>query len=471
MSLHLHDVKHMMSTVTRALPHAPPWSLETWGLTRNEYGELLRGDVRLSTLLEQFGSPLYVVDDERLASNVARFRATPPGAQRGCEPYYSYKTNPVPGVLARLDELGVGAEVASPWELWLALELGVAPERIVYNGPSKSAESLSLAMIRGVGLINLNGAEEIALVAGLARELGKRQRVGLRVVVPGGRAGQFGEKIETGAALDAFRRARDRQELEVVALHSHANGEYGTREELEAFARPLLAFSDTLRTELGLTLEILDFGGNLMCRSVSHYSQGDRRLSVTFGREPTPRPLDAVMTIDEYVANLVALVEQHAAAQGVARPRIFIEPGRSLTGDAQLLLTRVHSVRGEDDAGLTWAVLDAGISVAEPVPNEFHQLFPLRPGSGPPRLYRLTGPSCTLADQLYAAWTLPELAPGDGLAIMDAGAYFVPMSTCFSFPRPGIVSVRDGKVSLLRRRETYEDLVTRDFARGAPLRR
>ncbi|MFZ5438643.1 MAG: diaminopimelate decarboxylase family protein [Myxococcota bacterium] len=458
-----HDVKQAMSVVTRALPHAPPWNLATWGLERNADGELLRGDVKLAPLLEAHGSPLYVVDDERLAANAARFLATPPGAALGCEPYYSYKTNPVPGVLARLDELGIGAEAASPYELWLALELGVAPERIVYNGPSKSAESLRLAIGKGIGLINLNGREEIPVVASLARELGRRPRVGIRVVVPGGRAGQFGEKIETGAALDAFRRAKDRPELEVVALHAHANGEYGTREELDAFARPLLAFADVLRVELGLALEILDFGGNLVCRTVAHYSQGDRRLAVTFGREPTPRPLETVMTIDDYVAHLVGLVERHAAEQRIARPRIFIEPGRSLTGDAQMLLTRVHAIRGEDDAGLTWAVLDAGINVAEPVPNEFHQLFELRPGSGPERLYRLTGPSCTLADQLYPAWTLPELAPGDGLAIMDAGAYFVSMSTCFSFPRPGVVSVRDGAVKVLRRPETYEDLVARDL--------
>jgi diaminopimelate decarboxylase len=172
-----------------------------------------------------------------------------------------------------------------------------------------------------------------------------------------------------------------------------------------------------------------------------------------------------VLSIDDYVARLVGLVERHCAKHDAPRPRIVVEPGRAMTSDALMLLCRVLSVRRAEDAGLTWAVLDAGINVAEPVPHEFHQLFPVRQGAGPTRVYRLTGPSCTLGDQLYPAWRLPELSPGDGLAIMDAGAYFVPLSTCFSFPRPAVVSVREGRHELLRRAETFEDLVARDRLR------
>lgn len=130
-----------------------------------------------------------------------------------------------------------------------------------------------------------------------------------------------------------------------------------------------------------------------------------------------------------------------------------------------LQLCRVLSLRGEDETGCTWAILDAGINVAEPVPNEFHQLLPVHHRGANTRRYRLCGASCTLGDQLYPAFRLPELAVGDALAIMDTGAYFVPLETCFSFPRPGVVSVKHGRVEELRRPEVFEDLIARDGLR------
>lgn len=459
------DLKRLLGGVARAIPRPPAWGLDTWDLGRDERGGLTRGGVALAGLLDQHGSPLYVLDEARLEANARRFLATPPSAKAGCEVYSSYKTNPVPQVLKKLHAQGVKAEAASPYELWLALELGVKPPNIVYDGPAKTPESLALAIDRRVGLINLNGREEIALVAALARARHLRPRVGIRVVVPGGRAGQFGERIETGAAMEAFRQARACPELDVVAMHSHVNGELATREALESFVGALLAFSDRLRGELGLALEVLDVGGNLACRTSSRLLPRERQLAVTFGREPSPRPMESLLSIDGYVAQLVGQVERHAAEQGVPRPRIFIEPGRAMTSDTMMLLCRVLSVRGREPSGLTWAVLDAGINVAEPVPNEFHQLFAVQPRGQATRVYRLTGPTCTLGDQLYPAWRLPELEPGDALAIMDAGAYFVPLATCFSFPRPGVVSVKDGEVEVLRRPETFEDLVARDGLR------
>ena len=468
-------VKRALGAVARALPHGRAFEPKDFGLTHGDDGQLHAGGVALGALADHHGTPLYVVDEARLEDNARRFLATPPGAHRACEVVASYKTNPVPRFLQALHALGVGAEVASPYELWLALELGVAPKHIVYNGTAKSAESLALAIDRGVGLINVNGREELALVAGVAHARKRRVRVGVRVVVPGEQGGQFGERLDTGAALETFREARRRPELDVVALHSHVNGELATQAELDAHVRPLLAFADTLREALGLELQVLDVGGNLASRTSSRLSARDRRLAVTLGREPTPRPPEDVLSIDDYVARVVALVEQHFANKPAPAPRIIVEPGRALMSDAMLALLRVQAVHGLDEAGLTWAVLDGGINVVEPVPNEFHQLFPVRTRRGDAVLYRLTGPSCTLGDLLYPAWRLPELSQGDVLAVMDAGAYFVPLSTNFSFVRPAVVAVKDGKETLWRRAETYEDLVARDVltspdARARPRR-
>jgi diaminopimelate decarboxylase len=136
-----------------------------------------------------------------------------------------------------------------------------------------------------------------------------------------------------------------------------------------------------------------------------------------------------------------------------------------LTSDTQLLLTSVLDVKV--DGALAHAVLDAGINVAEPVRNEFHQLFSASAPSAPPTTpYRLVGPICTPADVLYNNWRLPMLEPGHVLAIMDTGAYFVPFSTAFSFPRPAIVMQDGAKVVTCRRHESFDDLLALDEIEG-----
>ena len=141
--------------------------------------------------------------------------------------------------------------------------------------------------------------------------------------------------------------------------------------------------------------------------------------------------------------------------------RVVLEPGRALTGDTQFLLATVVDVK--DDGALAHAVLDAGMNVAEPLANEYHQLFsvtdPLAAATIP---YRLVGPICTPADVLYQHWRLPSLAPGHVLAIMDSGAYFVPFATTFSFPKAAIVMQDRTSLRIARSRESFEDIVRLD---------
>jgi diaminopimelate decarboxylase len=456
--------KQLVAGAARRLaPEREDLPLSTWGLTRTASGALALDGVDLNELLARHGSPLHVVDARRLDSNAERFSRPASGANLACEVFCSYKTSPVPGILRRMHAKGLGAEVVSAYELWLALQLGVDPAAIVYNGPAKSDESLALALKAGVGLVNVNDRREIGRIAHLARKLGKRPRVGIRVVPPGCLGSQLGERVDTGAALRTFAEALKRDELRVVAIHSHFGGEIASPTELHAFVAGLLSFADELRARLGLAIEILDVGGNLACPTVSAVSSLARRLAVSLGCEPRPRERDSVLTIDDYVARVVRQVESHFKAQHWPVPRLFLEPGRALTSNAQMLLCRAVTVRDRDEIGMHWAVLDVGIHLAEPMTTEWHQLFPICPRpDAPRRLYRLTGPSCMLCDQVYPAWKLPELAAGDGLAIMDTGAYFVAFAAPFSFPRPAIVMVDGGSDRVLRAAETFDDLVALD---------
>lgn len=433
-----------------------------WNLTETQTGNLALGGHEIEELMEEYGSPLHVVDAARLEANARDFQARPHGSSKGCEVYYSYKSNPIPGVLQKLHAEGIGAEVISEYELWLALKLGVPPEKIVYNGPAKSPASVRESLVRGIGLLNFNSREEIAFTAHLARTLGTRPRVGIRAVVPGGWGGQFGEPIETGAAFQAFSEALHWPDLNVVALHAHRGGEIATAEQLDAFVDGVLAFADTLYARLGLSLEILDFGGSLACPTTSPLDYRQLRLNRAFGSDLLPRSPREVLTISEYTRLLLQRVEDHYHRAGRPVPRIFVEPGRSMTANTQLLACRVTNVKRS--AKLPHAILDAGINVAASCQSTYHQILPLgRARSIRRETYRLVGPICTPSDVLYWGWELPELVPGDALAIMDTGAYFVPFATSFSFPQPGVVMVDGDEVVPLRRAERFEDLVGLDM--------
>lgn len=440
-----------------------------WGLEHRPGQGLCLEGVPLKELTERWGSPLHVVHLAALQRNVERFLAVPPGRAGGAEVYYSYKTNPVPGVLSFMHERGVGAEVISAYELWLALKLGVPPERIVYNGPVKSEASVRESISRGIQLLAANHVEELAVFSRLAAEVGRRPRVAVRVSTDSGWSAQFGTPVAGGAALRAYQQARASKHLDVVGLHAHRGATIRTEGDLTGFVESVLAFTDTLHQELGLDLEVLDLGGSLCTPTTEHIAERDWRLNLTFFRDvPAPDPV-ASLSIERYVALAVELVESHYARRGRQRPRIFLEPGRAMTGDTQLLLSRVHSLKQGDDR--TWAVMDAGVNHAECVRNEYHQLFHVeRPDAEASHVYTVVGPICTPGDTLYHAKRLPQLSVGDTLAIMDAGAYFVPFATSFSFPQPAIIALDAGKERLMRRAETFDDLVTFDAPPAQPER-
>lgn len=453
-----HSVKRALRRASDAYQSARPLAPSHWGLEARAHEGLSVGDVPLHALLQKWGSPLFVVDVRALKRNARRF-CDQPAASLGV--FYSYKTNPVAFVLSTLHGEGIGAEVISAYEFWLALRLGVPPERIIYNGPVKSESSVREAIERGIGLITANHAEELPVLASLAASVRQRARTGIRVSTSQGWSGQFGVPIAGGAALSAFERARALTSLDVCAVHAHRGGMIRSELELRAFVSEVLAFTDTLVERLGITLEILDFGGSLATPSVDHIAPLHWRLNRTLLRDlPAPDPT-AALTIESYVAILTEMVAQHFVRRSAPQPKVFIEPGRSLTGETQFLLASVHALKDAGDR--TYAILDAGINIAEPTRTEYHQLLPVnRFGQPPTRVYTVVGPICTPGDTLYPAVRLPDLAVGDSLCIMDAGAYFVPFSTSFSYPQPAIVAIDGGRAFLIRHAERFDGMAARD---------
>jgi diaminopimelate decarboxylase len=464
-----HVVKNALRRASDAHQRARPLPPSHWGLEARKDG-LWLGGVSLHALMKRWGSPLFVVDLAALKRNARRFCHHSPVV----DVFYSYKTNPVSSVLASLHDQGIGAEVISEYEFWLAQRLGVPPDRIIYNGPVKSESSVREAILRGIQLITANHAEELTTLARIATATGKRPRIGIRVASSRGWSGQFGVPIGD-SALSAFEQARALPSLDVRALHAHRGGMIRTESDLRGFVGEVLGFTELLAARLGIDLDILDLGGSLATPSVDHIRPLDYRLNRTLLRDLPAPDVSAALSIERYLTVLIDMVGQHFARTARPQPRIFIEPGRSLTGDTQFLLATVHALKQADDR--TYAILDAGINIAEPTRSEYHQLLPVtriaEPASG---VYTVVGPICTPADTLYPAVRLPALTVGDSLCIMDAGAYFVPFATSFSYPQPAIVAVENDHDVLIRQAERFDGMVARDvllstrrldsFARG-----
>lgn len=429
----------------------PP--LSTWGLDVGPTGSLWCGEVDLLDVVGEHGTPLHLVRGERLDANAVA------ACGRGADVFVSYKTNPVPAVLARLHGHGIGAEVISPYELWLAMRLGVQGERLIYNGPAKSAESIREAIRHRVLVINANSASEAALIARLAAEERQIVNLGLRLAVPGAWAGQFGIS-DISVAIDVVRAATADPWVSLVGVHAHRGSTIRTGDGLTAHVAAIVDLVGRLRDATGWSPEIVDIGGSLPCPTTAPIPARQFRFNRALGTDLLPPDAGGALSIGDAAELAARMVADDARAAGAIAPRVVLEPGRALMGDTQMLLTSVIDV---NDGPLPHAIVDAGINVAEPLPNEYHQLLSVSaPGAAATTGYRIAGPICTPADVIYNHWRLPRLEPGHVLGVMDTGAYFVPFSTTFSFAKPAIV-IHDGdRVRLVRRRETYDGMTALD---------
>ena len=332
---------------------------------------------------------------------------------------------------------------------------------MIYNGPAKSPDSIRAAIRHDVLAINANSASDAALIARLAAVEQRSVRLGLRVALPGTWGGQFGI-ADVALTVDTITAALADPWVDLSCLHVHRGLTIRDRSTMVSYVESVLDRCDELRAATGWHPRLLDIGGSLGCPTSAPLPTRQFRLNRALGTDLLPPDPADCLRIDEAATIASSMVAAHAAAAGIDPPRVVLEPGRAMTGNTQFLLTSVLDVK--DDGPLAHAVFDAGINIAEPVPNEYHQLLSVTSPGSATTPYRLAGPICTPADVLYNHWRLPPLEPGHVLAIMDTGAYFVPFSTSFSFPKPAIVMQDGGGVDLCRRREHFDDMVGLDDA-------
>ena len=424
-----------------------------WGLSTGNDGRLRLGDLALADLTGLHGSPLHIVDLDRLDDHVGRqMRAAGTGSVAA-----THHLVAVGPILRHLHDQGLLGVVASIDELDRAAAIGIDPGSVVYAEAAPTTASLARALDHGVRAVTVASVDQVALLAAVAAQRGAAApSVPAMLELSVGEGGPIGS-IEAGSAAStaAARDLAAASGVDLRAIRLRRSAPVGDAESMLA-AAAMVADGAELVREHGVDEVMLSI--DVVPTTTPPIAGARGRLNRFAGVDlPTPRPERGADP-----ARLTAIASATLRDATGERTRLIVEPGRALTASTQFMLATVLDVK--DDGEPVHVVLDAGINLAEQTQTEYHQLFNVSCAAGPPAgPFRLVGPICTPADVLYTNWRMPRAEIGDVLAIMDTGAGFVGLSTSFSFPRPAVVGVRGSDTATLRRGETFDDLVELDL--------
>jgi len=430
-----------------------------WGLEIDKNDYLMIGRCNSAELAREYGTPLHVVDQSRLMANYNDFNESFKAFTPNVDVFYSYKTNTIPGILRVLHQQGAGAEVVSPYELWLALTLGVTPDRIIYNGVYKPDEALRTAIAKEIKLINIDSFGEIQRIEKIAEELEKSPHVGLRVHSGVGGTDQFGFRIESGEAFQGFKQCATAKHLKVCGMHTHLGSGIKDIDKYVAATKLMLKLAKDIKEKLGIDIEYFDLGGGFGVPTVRNFGTLEYMSYWTFGRFPKVPKSQDCPSISTFAKHIVAHLNEGCTKYNLKNPILHLEPGRAITSNAQILLIEVGEIKHKEEKIKT-VIVNGSRNIAYPVTWEYHEVFLAnRMSERSEEIYRIAGPACYKEDLLYLYKKLPHLEEGDILAVMDAGAYFILFSQDFNIPQPPVVMVSNGIHRLIRQRESYQYMV------------
>lgn len=418
-------------------------------------GRLHCEDVDVGELANRVGTPFYLYSKSTFLDHLERFTT----AFRDLDPLicYSIKNCANINIIRLLVEQGAGIDVVSGGELYRALEAGADASRIVFAGAGKSDDEIRHALASGVGWMNVESEEEFENARAIAAGMGRAARVALRVNPDVYDAGTH-EKTTTGKSRTKFGVDIDRAPqffktyggdpyLKLSGLHMHLGSPIYSAQTYVRGINKLLGLTEQLEGA-GHRIEMIDIGGGF----VAHYD----------GQEE-------VQTWDAYAAQIVPVLKPFVGRGG----RVIMEPGRSISANAGVLIARVQYKKA--GGGKTFLILDTGMShlIRPTLYGAYHFIWPTSvtpefvptsrrgdPGLGGLETYDVVGPICESGDYLAHDRPLPPVGRGDLLCVFTAGAYGMVMASQYNAtPRPPEVLVDGRSATVIRRRETYEDLV------------
>ncbi len=404
-----------------------------------QQGALMMEGVALDAIAAQFGTPTYVYSRAALTANYRAYAAACEG--RNAQVQYAMKANSNLAVLQVFAQLGAGFDIVSAGELKRVLAAGAPASKVVFSGVGKSADEMRIALEAGVACFNVESIPELHRLNDVAASMGKTAPVSLRInpdvdakthpyISTGLKGNKFGVAFDE--VLPTYRAAAAMPHLRVVGIDCHIGSQIT---EVSPYLDALDKVLDVV-TKLdaeGIRLSHIDVGGG---------------LGITYTDETPP-------DITAFARTLLDRVEQ----RGFGDRTVLFEPGRSLVGNAGLLLTRVEYLK--PGASKNFCIVDAAMNdLARPAMYEaYHHIVPVREGESAPVVYDVVGPVCESGDWLGRDRSLAVQA-GDLLAVLSAGAYGFTMSSNYNTRNRAAEVIVDGdKVHLVRERECFEDLI------------
>ena len=415
-------------------------------------GHLSIGGCDLVALAEEYGTPLVIYDEGALRAMARAYRDAFAAHAPDVDVIYASKAYFGQAMLRLAREEGLCVDVASGGELFAALRAGFDPARIYMHGNNKDAREVGEALDAGVGTIIVDNLDEIALLEREAAARGVRQRVLVRVtpgvkpsthsyISTGQLDSKFGFSIEGGPAADAVAAVRASPSLDLVGLHCHIGSQLF---DLSSFPAAAAIVADFVASVGGGDLSVMDMGGG---------------LGIAYTREDRPA------AVEDYAEAVVEAVRGEWGRIGLPMPRVLVEPGRSIVGRAGVTVYRVGSTKVIPGVR-TYAAVDGGMSdLLRPMlyGAVYEPLLANRADAEPTQTLRLVGKHCESGDVLVGEASLPPVGPGDLVCLPATGAYGVSMASNYNgVTRPAVVFVDRGEARLVTRRETYDDLISRD---------
>ncbi|MCY3826381.1 MAG: alanine racemase [Candidatus Dadabacteria bacterium] len=402
----------------------------------------------VDSLVQRYGSPLFLVSAETLENNVRAFKRMFREKYPNTEVAYAYKANYLSGILKIIHQEGAWAEVASGFEYDIARKLGVPGSSIIFNGPGKTKKDLLIAVSQGT-LINADNEDEIRLLGEIAGELKRPVDIGIRINADVGinqKIDRFGFNLETGEAFRMAELCEATGALNVICLHLHltsyivetgGEGEYTPAQNIrliwpknagmyEIAVKKISRLAKRAEKELGVKIKYIDLGGGF----------------------PSIKDLGA------YVNKVTEPLIHEFGEDG---PVLLLEPGRAIVKDAVFLITTVLASR-KLQGGKRAVTTDAGTNSLPTSYWSSQEIRPLRPSGKKLRDTIIYGPLCLQTD-IIAKTLVNELEQGDKIVVENVGAYNIPQGSPFIYPRPCVVMLQDATARVIRRAETIDDVL------------
>lgn len=417
---------------------------------------LFIGGCDTTLLAESFGTPLYVFDDATLRQRCTAYRDGFSKHYQNSLVCYACKAFINRALVRIFHEEGLGLDVVSGGELAIARSVDFPMERVYFNGNNKSREELQSAIDCGVGCIVVDNPHELAMLSELASGSGDAKRTKILIRISPGIDPHTHAHLKTGLidskfgfplpfAEEAVAEAMESPALELAGLHYHIGSQILDLAPFEQAIGHTLDFAAEMGSKHGFKLDELNIGGG---------------LGIAYSDEQQPP------TVDIFAETIANAIETKCGGLGIQPPRLIVEPGRSIVGQAGVAIYTVGAIK--DIEGVRkYVSLDGGMgdNIRPALYGaEYDAVVANKVEDGNRERITLAGKFCESGDILISDIDLPELSPGDIIAVPCCGAYCLSLASNYnSSLKPAIVLVKEGDARLVRRRETHEDLMRCDI--------